>query len=550
VKIAQEESSKIIAEINAYRVRYEDMLLGLTGGENMLEKKTIKFDRKELYTEIWERSLSKVAKKYDIQYSKLKEACEKSNIPLPTQAYWSSLYSDKKVEKTPLPEAENGDVEIIFSVRVLDVVKPAANNAHTEEQPTTTINGAGGNVYKRDTLYKEVWAKPVTKVAEKYGVSDVMIHKICKKLQVPVPPRGYWARINVGQKLSKEPLPEFDGSKVIYGAKSPDSQHIENITDVNEMLNFLSQAERDIIIKVAEEMHPLANEHKLHQVLLRYKNINKEWKKTHPRDENADWHRGWYGKDDNEPALWEHVSEQTLPRAYLILDCLYNTIESLGGQIKDVLSVVIRGELVTFEITEKKIKVPHVMTKNELRQLEEYEKEKLRSSYAYEPRFRKYDYVSSGQLSCIAYKGRHIKDNETSILENKLGTILIDLYRQSEVERIGREKREEEQRQKAEAERLAEIRRERYNEEFDRLQALINESNDYERACRIRNYADAFETKSELTAEEKRYIAWARTKADWFDPTKDYEDSIFGKLEHRKDDKGKLPEKHEPRGWW
>ena len=67
----------------------------------MLEKKTIKFNRKELYAEIWERSLSKVAKKHDIQYSKLKEACEKSNIPLPTQAYWSSLYSGKKVEKTP-----------------------------------------------------------------------------------------------------------------------------------------------------------------------------------------------------------------------------------------------------------------------------------------------------------------------------------------------------------------------------------------------------------------------------------------------------------------
>jgi len=550
VKIAQEESSKIIAEINAYKVCYEDMLLGLIRGENMLEKKTIKFDRKELYTEIWEISLSKVAKKYNIQYSKLKEACEKSAIPLPTQTYWSSLYSGKKVEKTPLPGAENGDVEVAFSVRNLAAVKPIDNDIHTEEQPIPTVTGVGGNVYDRNILYKEVWTKPVTKVAERYGVSDVMIHKICKKLQIPVPPRGYWAKISVGQKLNKEPLPEFDGKKVIYGVKSPDSQHIENIADVNEILNFLTQVERDTIIKIVEEMHPLSDEHKLHPVLLRYNNVHKEWKKTHPRDENADWHRGWYSRDDNEPVLWERVSDQTLPRVYLILDCLYRAIESLGGQIKDVLSVVIRGEYVTFDITEKKVKVPHVMTKNELRQLEKYEKEKLRYSYTCEPRFRKYDYVSSGQLSCVVYRGRHIKDNETSILENKLGTVLIDFYRQSEVERIEREKREEEQRQKAEADRLAEIRRQRYNTEFDGLQALINESNDYAMACRIRNYVLTLEAKQNLTESEKQYVTWAKHKADWFDPTKDYEDPIFCKLEHSKDDKEKLPKKREPRGWW
>ncbi len=44
-------------------------------------------------------------------------------------------------------------------------------------------------------LYEEVWAKPVVDVAVQYGVSDVAIHKICKSLNVPVPPRGYWAKL-------------------------------------------------------------------------------------------------------------------------------------------------------------------------------------------------------------------------------------------------------------------------------------------------------------------------------------------------------------------
>ena len=41
-------------------------------------------------------------------------------------------------------------------------------------------------VYERDKLYEEVWAEPVMKVAERYGVSDVALAKTCRKLNVPL----------------------------------------------------------------------------------------------------------------------------------------------------------------------------------------------------------------------------------------------------------------------------------------------------------------------------------------------------------------------------
>lgn len=31
----------------------------------------------------------------------------------------------------------------------------------------------------------------------------------CRRLQVPVPPRGYWARVAAGQRLSRPPLPSL-----------------------------------------------------------------------------------------------------------------------------------------------------------------------------------------------------------------------------------------------------------------------------------------------------------------------------------------------------
>jgi len=59
------------------------------------------------------------------------------------------------------------------------------------------------NIYNREKLYEEVWAKPVVDVAVQYGVSDVVIHKNCKSLNVPVPPRGYWSKIRAGVKPKK-----------------------------------------------------------------------------------------------------------------------------------------------------------------------------------------------------------------------------------------------------------------------------------------------------------------------------------------------------------
>jgi hypothetical protein len=40
-------------------------------------------------------------------------------------------------------------------------------------------------------LYNEIWAEPMTTVAQRYGLSDVDLRMICVELDVPLPPRGY-----------------------------------------------------------------------------------------------------------------------------------------------------------------------------------------------------------------------------------------------------------------------------------------------------------------------------------------------------------------------
>jgi hypothetical protein len=60
-------------------------------------------------------------------------------------------------------------------------------------------------VYRRTELYVQVWAAPMLEVAKKYDVSDVALAKTCKKLGVPVPGRGHWARVAAGRAI-KTPM--------------------------------------------------------------------------------------------------------------------------------------------------------------------------------------------------------------------------------------------------------------------------------------------------------------------------------------------------------
>jgi hypothetical protein len=46
----------------------------------------------------------------------------------------------------------------------------------------------------RNELYAMVWDKPITRLSKEFGISDVGFAKICRKHNIQLPARGYWAR--------------------------------------------------------------------------------------------------------------------------------------------------------------------------------------------------------------------------------------------------------------------------------------------------------------------------------------------------------------------
>jgi len=59
----------------------------------------------------------------------------------------------------------------------------------------------------RQALYEMIWNEPISKVAPRFGISDVALSKICRKHGIPRPPRGYWAKLAAEKPVTRISLP-------------------------------------------------------------------------------------------------------------------------------------------------------------------------------------------------------------------------------------------------------------------------------------------------------------------------------------------------------
>jgi hypothetical protein len=67
--------------------------------------------------------------------------------------------------------------------------------------------------FGRRELYDLVWSKPMREVAATVGISDVALAKQCKRADIPVPGRGYWAQKQAGKPVIQVELPpRFPGA--------------------------------------------------------------------------------------------------------------------------------------------------------------------------------------------------------------------------------------------------------------------------------------------------------------------------------------------------
>ncbi|MBZ4644664.1 MAG: hypothetical protein JG777_153 [Clostridia bacterium] len=529
-----------------------------------MEEQTVKLTRSQLYNEIWEFSVAGVAKKYNVRYADLLVNCKEWDIPVPPSGYWTKLSYGKPVSQIPLPESSITEIVLSSATtpkrsklpkKVINQMKQVESKSEElvkleqsekqpleditptikDEQPTYEIIYGQYNTYDRQKLYEEVWSKPVVQVAIQYGVSDVAIHKICKSLQVPVPPRGYWAKFKAGIKMPKPPLPSAKGITRKTGSRT--FTGIKKAEEPPEVLAFLDETDRDRVLMAAQEIQMPAENATPHKKIAAYKSVIKEWNKKDKKPQGAQ--RDIKNFYDRPPFLAGVVSNESLPRVFRILDALYRQVERLGGTVNNNLSLEIRGETVHMEISEAQDVVDHVLTKEEAQALLVYKDAKRRNSWASEPQIRKHDYIFNGRIRICIREHRYFRDSEKSNNESRIGELLIELYEQSEVIKQKRLAAQEAERKRKEEERHREERRIRYNDEVEKTIALMNIAQDYDMAYKIRAYIAALESSEDVNEKTAAFIDWAKKKADWFDPSVARTDEILGDRDHEESEERK-----------
>ena len=63
------------------------------------------------------------------------------------------------------------------------------------------------HTFYRQELFDLVWSEPTRTIAKRLGISDVGLAKACRRADLLLPPRGYWAKLAAGKTVKKPQLP-------------------------------------------------------------------------------------------------------------------------------------------------------------------------------------------------------------------------------------------------------------------------------------------------------------------------------------------------------
>ena len=364
---------------------------------------------------------------------------------------------------------------------------------------------------KRDALYEQVWSQPVIELAKQYGLSDVGLAKICRKLKIPLPGRGYWAKHKAGRIPPRPSLPALkknDVSEVIITKPELPSAEPQTLTEAERLIALESLPENLIVVEpTLSSPHPLVAR-------------TRKWLRlTKPGD---------YGLLHSRElgCLTVHVGPGSLGRALRIMDALIKGLEARGYPVATQASderattVTVLGIPLEIELREQVTQVPHKLTPAE-------KAEQKRNSWLYLP---KYDHHLSGQLTlgiktwCDGVRCNW-SDGKKQRLEHCLNAFVAGLI-QAAVRKQARDLAWERQQRQWEEERQQREEQERIRrEEEARFQALEQEVSNWQRATRIRAYVEAVRQAAvesndaiEAGSELDRWLAWVLQQADRIDP--------------------------------
>lgn len=280
--------------------------------------------------------------------------------------------------------------------------------------------------FTRQAFHDLVWTKPMVQLAKEFAMSDVALHKICRKHTVPTPPPGWWAKKAAGKAVERTPLPrlEFEAEIVITGADLTSTDAV--LAETREQARILASSGE---ISSAAAMHPV-----IQKTLAALR-------KGKPSDQGLISIEG-------ADVIGCTVSPASIDRLADFLPALLSAAAVQGFEIETAdkgARFKSTEETITVSIGETIDRTPHTPTDAELAKVAAWEKKRdasrHRNSWSFvlnydRPKIPEWDYAPSGKIGLefehiwtrarVAPR-RAFRDGKTQTLETMVSDIAVGL---------------------------------------------------------------------------------------------------------------------------
>jgi hypothetical protein len=362
-----------------------------------------------------------------------------------------------------------------------------------------------------------VWDRPMTRLAAEFRLSDVALHKICRKHNIPTPPLGFWAKKAHGKPVRNTPLPKERGAREIViheGAASDESAAMAAAR--GKIRNVLEERQQD---QGGAVRNPILG-------------------RTLAKLAKAKPDRTGIAKVEGKGLIKVAVRPESVERATQVLEALVSRAEAAGILLKvgDGSAVwFVEDETISFELVEAADRIEHVPTEAELKAVAKWEtqREADQRRYGYlrdwgRPKIPKWEDRYQGRLAV------HLEEVKILSLDRYWATAIRRVFADSKTQDVikmipkilstvaamavaKRENREVEERRRvaaeevakrqADAERRAAIEKRR----TAALEQLMVEAAELER---LRRLVDTLERSGDPAPESRMaaLLNWARQR--------------------------------------
>ena len=388
-------------------------------------------------------------------------------------------------------------------------------------------------IKSREDLYSAVWSKPMMNLAEEFGISGRGLAKLCERLKVPVPPRGYWRKVSLGQLIKKTSLPNVEFTRYDQWKNKTSLDDLERrrkaVKEHSEIFN-----NPDIEIK-DKNIHEIASK-TLHaeqtrktMMIVSEQDISSPMVKKFLLSQTENKNTRPSNKYSGNLAI--DVTDSCTLRAGLLMESLLQgfkerrwnfSIEKVEASSHVRMFVNLFGQRIYFAIIEPFTNKRFPLTEKERKAYEEDH------HYGRVPKYR-YIPTATGRLLLSINDGKRVYQSwedrgkqliEASIKEIMLGFIYVAIQSSNEtILALEREQRLKlEQARKLEEERLKRLDAKRYEK-------LIADSEAYSQMKKIQNYVEyvknqAQDQAAEPDSEISKWVEWAQSKINDLNPLK------------------------------